>query len=114
MPQFKIKYNPSIIALSLIIAYLIFLSACLNDSPRRIPPKAVKGVIDLSDWDFNKDGPVDLNGEYEFYWMQHLMPDDFSITTPSQNGDSSECPRIGLVMNWKARNFPGMDMSPTV
>ena len=87
MPQFKIKYNPRIIALSLIIAYLIFFSACLNDSPRRISPRAVKGILDLSDWDFKRDGPVDLSGEYEFFWMQHLSPSDFSkIPLPKKTG----------------------------
>jgi len=78
MPQFKIKYNPRIVALSLIIAYLIFFSACLNDSRRRISPRAVKGILDLTDWDFKRDGPVDLSGEYEFYWSQHLLPSDFA------------------------------------
>jgi PAS domain S-box-containing protein len=65
------------IALPLIIAYLIFFTACLNDSPRRIPPKAVKGVLDLSNWDFEKDGRVELRGECEFYWSQHLFPLNF-------------------------------------
>lgn len=77
MPQFKTRLNLRIIALSLIIAYLIFFSACLNDSPRRIAPRAVKGVLDLTDWDFKNDGPVGLIGEYEFYWSRHLSPSDF-------------------------------------
>ena len=59
MPQFIIRHNPRIIAFSLIITYLIFFSACLNDTPRRISPKAVKGVLDLSAWNFKKDGPAD-------------------------------------------------------
>jgi PAS domain S-box-containing protein len=83
MPHLKNRHNLFIISLPLIIAYLIFFSACFNDSPRRIPPKAVKGVLDLSDWDLKKDGPVDLIGEHEFYWMQHLMPQDFSKTPSS-------------------------------
>ena len=78
MQQLKRRHNLFLIALPLIIAYLGLFSACRNDSPRRIPPKAVKGVLDLSGWDLKKDGPVDLIGEYQFYWMQHLMPDEFS------------------------------------
>jgi PAS domain S-box-containing protein len=78
MSQIKTSLNLRIIALSLITAYLIFFSACLNDSPRRIAPRAVKGVLDLTDWDFKRDGPVDLNGEYEFYWSQHLLPSNFA------------------------------------
>ena len=78
MPPLKTRNSPYLITLPLILTYLIFFSACLNDPPRRIAPKAVKGVLDLSDWDLKKDGPVDLSGEYEFYWMQYLSPSDFS------------------------------------
>ena len=103
----KTRNSPCLIALPIVIAYLIFLSACLNDSPRRIPPKAIKGVIDLSDWDFNKDGPVDLNGEYEFYWMQHLMPDDFSITTPSQKRGFIRVPSYWIGHELEGKELPG-------
>ena len=64
--------------LVLIIFSLTFLAACRHDFPERIPPKAVKGVLDLTDWDFKRDGSVDLSGECEFYWMKHLKPLDFS------------------------------------
>ncbi|GEM_PF-4552544 len=42
------------------------------------PPLAINGVIDLSRWDFERNGPVKLSGEYEFYWEQHLGPERFS------------------------------------
>jgi PAS domain S-box-containing protein len=42
------------------------------------PPMAIKGVLDLSQWDFETNGPVALSGEYEFYWQQHLAPERFS------------------------------------
>jgi signal transduction histidine kinase len=37
-------------------------------------PVAVEGVIDLSGHDFTRDGPVELTGEFEFYWNQMLNP----------------------------------------
>ena len=77
MLRCKINFNSRIVAFSLIIAYLIFFSACLNDTPRRVAPKAVGGVLDLTDWDLNQDGSLDLAGEWEFYWSQHLSPPDF-------------------------------------
>lgn len=40
-------------------------------------PRVVDGLIDLSDWDFVKQGPVNLRGEYEFYWQQFLSSEDF-------------------------------------
>jgi PAS domain S-box-containing protein len=44
---------------------------------KEIKPKVHNGVINLTDFDFKKDGPVKLNGEWEFYWNQLLSPDDF-------------------------------------
>jgi len=35
---------------------------------------AVKGVINLTNYNFKADGPIDLIGEYEFYWNQMLNP----------------------------------------
>ena len=29
-------------------------------------PKAIKGVLDLQGWNFEKDGPLKLHGEWEF------------------------------------------------
>ncbi len=37
-------------------------------------PLAKQGYMDLSDWDFNSDGKVKLDGEWEFYWQQLKMP----------------------------------------
>ena len=33
--------------------------------------------MDLSSWNWEENGIVDLNGEWEFYWGQLLEPDDF-------------------------------------
>ena len=106
--QLKLGHNPRIIALSLIIAYLIFFSACLNDSPRRIPPRAVKGVLDLTDWDFKNDGPVDLNGEWEFYWQQHLVPEDFTQKTPSRKTGFIKVPGYWKGHELEGKKLPGI------
>jgi len=102
MPQSTIKHNFYLIALSLIIVCLIFISACLNDSARRISPVAVKGVLDLTDWDFKKHGPVNLSGEYEFYWSQHLLPSDFTKAIAPQKTRF-----IGVPAYWKNQTFDG-------
>jgi two-component system sensor histidine kinase ChiS len=48
---------------------------------------AVQGVLDLTSWDFDEDGSVDLNGEWAFYWKQLLSPDDFlSNAAPDRTG----------------------------
>ena len=44
----------------------------------KIMPVAEHGVIDLSDWDPAQDGPVALDGQWEFYWDRLLTPGDFT------------------------------------
>ncbi|MBP7734328.1 MAG: ATP-binding protein [Spirochaetes bacterium] len=57
-------------------AALLLLSAC---SAQGDPdPTAVRGVLDLSSWDFSSRGPVNLAGEWEFYWSRLLSPADFA------------------------------------
>lgn len=58
--------------------FLLFLIACNHNFQEKTPPKAVKGILDLTNWNFKSDGTVDLSGEYEFYWKQHLAPSDFA------------------------------------
>ena len=106
MPHLKTRNSPYLIALPVLIACLIFFSACLDDSPRRIPPKAVKGVLDLSDWDLKEDGPVDLIGEYEFFWMQHLRPEDFSHPSPNEKPDFIKVPGYWAGHKLRGKELP--------
>ena len=42
-------------------------------------PQAARGVLDLRQWNFEKDGPVKLDGQWEFYWKKFrpdIKPDD--------------------------------------
>ncbi|XOV87521.1 MAG: 7TM diverse intracellular signaling domain-containing protein [Pseudomonadota bacterium] len=54
-------------------------------------PLARAGLIDLSMWNFDRDGPVALDGEYEFYWQQHLSSADF-FTLPAQAAYTIDVP----------------------
>ena len=57
---------------------LLFAISTVNaDETYRDVPNAVKGVLDLRNWDFEKDGIIPLFGEWEYYWMQNLSPQDF-------------------------------------
>lgn len=42
----------------------------------RKPPLAKDGVLDLRNWNFEKDGPINLNGEWNFFWSQLLTPQE--------------------------------------
>jgi signal transduction histidine kinase len=77
--KYKIKYQ----YFSILIAGVLF--AC--SSPERVkPPEATKGVIDLRGWDFKVDGPISLNGEWEYYWNKLYKPQDFESVLPKKDG----------------------------
>jgi len=66
---------------------LLCLTACDHDLQKRTSPKAVNGILDLTNWNFKSGGAVDLSGGYEFYWKQHLAPSDFAgPTLPQKTG----------------------------
>ena len=58
-------------------------------------PRAVGGLLDLGAWDFRRDGPIGLDGEWEFYWSQLLEPGDFLGSDGA--GDAG---RINLPRAW--------------
>ncbi len=78
------RSNSHTYCLILTILFILFLAGCNHEFQKRIPPKAVKGILDLTDWNFQSDGAVDLSGEYEFYWKRHLAPSDFAGPVPPQ------------------------------
>ena len=49
------------------------LGGCTAASPA---PRAVLGTIDLTAWDPVLEGPVRLDGEWAFHWMQLVDPND--------------------------------------
>lgn len=54
-----------------ILTYLFVLSVCiLPDLHAQEKPVVEKGVLDLRDYDFLAEGPIELRGEFEFYWNQ--------------------------------------------
>ena len=44
------------------------------------PPQAEKGVLDLRNWDFDGNNPLELSGEWEFYWQEFLDPTQVNQT----------------------------------
>jgi PAS domain S-box-containing protein len=65
----------------------LFLFGCRNDSINKNPPRVINAVLDLNNWDLKENGPIDLTGEWEFYWNQHLTPKDFSKSNPPAKTD---------------------------
>lgn len=50
------------------ISSLFILLSCNDGNKKETTPKAIKGTLDLQNWNFAEDGPVKLDGEWEFYW----------------------------------------------
>ena len=60
---------------SFVVIVLFCFLPLLGCASKIQPPAAKAGVLDLSGWDFEKNGMVRLGGEWEFYWHR-LLTDD--------------------------------------
>jgi hypothetical protein len=60
----------------LLLIIIIFGIISCNTNQKK-PPMAKQGILDLRNWDFEKDGNVRLDGDWEFYWHEFLSSKDF-------------------------------------
>ena len=98
------KYRSS---LFLVLAIAI-LAACGGElHAGKAPPRAIEGVLDLSDWDFEEDGVVRLNGEWEFYWEQLLESGDFSGERQPARTGFYRVPSLWNDYPIEGKKFPG-------
>ena len=77
----KNKRSLTIVLSIVILAALLYVIFSLNkltlpNSTSNIDSK--NGVLNLTTWNFDKDGYTDLSGQWKFYWKQLLTPKDFS------------------------------------
>ena len=81
-PQSGFLFFPSFFFL---VAALFFTESAQTLAAH--PPAAVQGQLDLREWNLDKDGSVELKGEWAFYWKQLLTPEHFkSKSLPAMNG----------------------------
>ncbi len=90
----------------IIICCLIFVqglfSGCNQSWTEKKDPVAVHGTLDLTGWNLEKDGSVDLEGEWEFYWKEHISPKDFAGTILPKKPEFISVP--GCWNNYKFSN----------
>jgi hypothetical protein len=73
----KHKFNQITTIIIILIVIAVFTITLINSHTKRKPEvEAVKGVIDLSKWNFSKDGIVHLDGEWKFSWKEQLTFND--------------------------------------
>ncbi|MEQ8926234.1 MAG: 7TM-DISM domain-containing protein [Fulvivirga sp.] len=68
---FRIKY--------LLSVFLIITSACGTFATNKSAPLALRGQLDLADWNLEQDGIFNLYGTWEFYWQQLLASPPVNI-----------------------------------
>ena len=88
------SYILSLIIVALIIAGVYYQEIIFNSSQTI----AVKGVLDLSNYDFNKNEAIKMNGDWELYWGALLTGMDFKqdyVKKPIKTG------YINVPTNWR-------------
>ncbi|MFT7686050.1 MAG: signal transduction histidine kinase [Candidatus Azotimanducaceae bacterium] len=66
--------------------FLFFFFLGVSNPLMAEEPRVIDGIIDLRDWDFEIDGEVQLKGDWEFCWNQHLGSHQMcEKTSPSLN-----------------------------
>ncbi|MFC1617499.1 ATP-binding protein, partial [Candidatus Margulisiibacteriota bacterium] len=46
---------------------------------KALSPRVIQGVLDLSNWDFNQDGNINLIGDWEFFPNMLIYPNDYRL-----------------------------------
>jgi len=70
--------------IGIIAILLIPLSIYMDNGKRAYDPQVHNGIMDLSSWDYEQNGRIRLNGDWEFYWNQLLTPADFHASNNNQ------------------------------
>ena len=74
------------ISIASIFVVSLALDGCASE--RKVPPRVERGTLDLTDWDFERDGVVPLKGEWLFWWNDFVKPEHFTLDAlrPSPDG----------------------------
>ncbi len=97
--------TPQIIRKIILISFCFTLLMAGSSLSAAEHPQKEQGFIDLSAWDFDRDGNVELNGNWEVYWGQLLTPEDFKRYPAPEVGGYSQQPET-----WPASVVSGTDM----
>jgi len=99
----------SIIFILAVFTCLIFPAfiTCSHDSTLKKKPVSVRGVLDLRGWNFTKDGPLNLDGEWEFYWNRLIEPSDFIKRANRRDCGFISVPGLWESIKVHSANLPG-------
>ena len=78
--------------LNLLLFALIIVLLFTGFAAGETSPVAVKGVLDLTSWNFTRDGIVTLDGEWEFFWQHLFSPADAAYKNLPEKTDFVKIP----------------------
>ena len=99
--RFEIKRILFPILIVIILASAFFPLSTLSSSGDA--PKPVKGILDLSGWDFSNGRPS-LTGDWEFYWNELYTYSDFQ----DLNADVEQ--EVYVPKTWNSYEQNGTDL----
>jgi two-component system sensor histidine kinase ChiS len=83
----KSYWNQFIVPFLFLFLICTFLITCTTKSSSDKIVRIENGILDLSEYNFETDGPLQLQGEVEFYWNKLLTVQDFaSESIPLKDG----------------------------
>ena len=85
---------------------LLGLSACVKTQTESEVPHAKKGILDLRKWNLAAQGPVALDGEWEFQWERLRGPEDFAPEGYPGSEDTIVVPGV-----WSGHKIEGKTIS---
>lgn len=93
----------------IIIIITISLSGSFRDNVKSNEdfPAVHNGILDFSKWNLDKDGIVDLSGEWDFYWNTFLTYDDLKSNRPSPDLQAT-VPIVWNTYKINGKNLPGI------
>lgn len=96
------------VSLIILIAFLMIPWSISRDNDQlEQRAQAVKGSMDLKQWNIKADSVIELNGEWEFYWDQLLTPEDFR---KEENAKPALTGYMHVPSQWNGKRLNGITL----
>jgi hypothetical protein len=91
----------------LIIIFGLFFIHGKSESQVLLKPVVRNGVINISSWDFEKNGSIELNGDWLFYWDEIITPNT-SSNLDEIEGEIIKFPGAWTDYNTNGKTYPSL------
>ncbi|WP_158299367.1 hybrid sensor histidine kinase/response regulator [Paenibacillus antri] len=96
----KRRVRLAVSAMLLLVFIAAFVLPFVGAPSGAAQPRAVEGALDLRDWSFERDGPIRLNGSWDFRWDRLLTAEEWNYADAARPDRFAEVPgewtRLGL------------------